>query len=205
MDPFACGLYWKRKSRQTCKSSLEIELGRTFTCLLVRPQTQNKFNFIHSGTIWQELMNNETRNKLYGILPNLKESLCHTALTLSRKQESVMTRLLIGHTWITHSYLLKKEDQPFCHACHNRPRTVMHVSIECSDFTYIRNKFYTTTDVHTLSREVDFSKITENLKELGLYDKIWTVIYWDLYKDMVFQYTFSFISVQTYPYWLYHF
>ena len=47
-----------------------------------------------------------------------------------------------------------------------------HVLVECPDFTHIRNKFYTTTDVHTFFREVDFSKITEYLKELGLYDKI---------------------------------
>ena len=47
-----------------------------------------------------------------------------------------------------------------------------YVLIECSDFTHIRNKFYTTTDVRTLFREVDFSKITEYIKEIRLYDKI---------------------------------
>ena len=82
-----------------------------------------------------------------------------------------MTRLQIGHTWITHSYLLKKEDQPFCHACDN-PFTVKHILVECSDFTHIRNKYYTTTDVHTLFREVVSSKITEYLKEIKLFDKI---------------------------------
>ena len=46
------------------------------------------------------------------ILPNLKESLCNRAKTLYRKQESVMTRRKICHTW--YSYLLKKKDQPFC-------------------------------------------------------------------------------------------
>ena len=82
-----------------------------------------------------------------------------------------MTRLGIGHTWITHSYMLKKEDQPLCHAC-DSTFTVKHFLIGCPDFTHIRNKFYTTTDVHTLFLEVDFSKITEYLKELGLFDKI---------------------------------
>ena len=122
-------------------------------------------------TAWQTLWNDETRNKLYEIRPNLKESLCNTTQPLYRRQETVMTRLRIGHTWITHSYLLKKEDQPFCHACDN-PFTVKHILVECSDFTYIRNKYYTTTDVHTLFREVDSSKITEYLKEIKLFDKI---------------------------------
>ena len=122
-------------------------------------------------TAWQALWNDETRNKLYEIRPNLKESLCNTTQPLYRKQETVMTRLRIGHTWITHSYLLKKEDQPFCHACDN-PFTVKHVLVECSDFTHIRNKYYTTTDVHTLFREVDSSKIIEFLKEIKLFDKM---------------------------------
>ena len=52
------------------------------------------------------------------------------------------------------------------------PFTVKHILVECSDFTYIRNKYYTTTDVHTLFREVDSSKITEYLKEIKLFDKI---------------------------------
>ena len=121
---------------------------------------------MYIDTIWQKLWNNEARNKLFETLPNLKESLCNRANTLYRNQESVMTRLRIGHTWITHSDLLKKEDQPFCHAC-DSPFTVKHFSTECPDLTHIRNKFYTTTDVHTLFREVDFSKITEYLKDLG--------------------------------------
>ena len=44
-------------------------------------------------TAWQALWNNETRNKLYEIRPNLKESLCTTTQPLYRKQETVMTRL----------------------------------------------------------------------------------------------------------------
>ena len=62
-------------------------------------------------------------------------------------------------------------DQPFCHACDN-PFTVKHILVECSDFTHIRNKYYTTTDVHTLFREVDSINITECLKEIKLFDKI---------------------------------
>ena len=151
MGPFACWHFWKRESWQTCKSGLDIELGLGLVHSQVcwsdlKPQVDT-----YICTAWQGLGNNETRNKLYEIRPNLKESLCNTTQPLYRKQETVMTRLRIGHTWITHSYLLKKEDQPFCHACDN-PFTVKHILVECSDFTHIRNKYYTTTDVHTFPR-----------------------------------------------------
>ena len=78
---------------------------------------------MYINKIWQELWNSEAGKKLYEVLPDLKESLCGTAGALCLKQESVMARLRIGHTWITHSYLLKKEDQPVCHAC-DSPFTV---------------------------------------------------------------------------------
>ena len=131
---------------------------------------------MYIDTIWQELWNNEARNELFETLPNLKESLCNRANTLYLNQESVMTRLRIGHTWITHSYLLKKEDQPFCHACES-PFTVKHFLIECPDLTHIRNKFYTTTDVQTLFREVDFSKITRSWVCTTRYKLRYTGIY----------------------------
>ena len=83
---------------------------------------------MYIDTIWQELWNNEARNKLFETLPSLKESLSNRANTFYRK-------LQISHTWIT----LKKEDQPFCHA-RDSPFTVKHFLIECPDFTHIRNK-----------------------------------------------------------------
>ena len=49
---------------------------------------------------------------------------------------------------------------------------IQHILMECPDFTHIRNKFYTTTDVRTLFREVGPSRIAEYLKELGIYSRI---------------------------------
>ncbi|GFN80797.1 hypothetical protein PoB_000730300 [Plakobranchus ocellatus] len=36
-----------------------------------------------------------------------------------RKREMEMYRLHVGHTWLTQSYLLKNEEQPFCYASHS--------------------------------------------------------------------------------------
>ena len=37
---------------------------------------------------------------------------------LSRRKEIVITQARIGHTYFTHSYLLKGEDMPWCIPCH---------------------------------------------------------------------------------------
>ena len=56
---------------------------------------------------------------------------------LNRKEEVVLTRLHIGHTKLTHSYLLQGEEQPECIPCQT-PLTVKHILTECIDYSPIR-------------------------------------------------------------------
>jgi hypothetical protein len=50
----------------------------------------------------------------------------------------------VGHTYMTHSYLLKGEDTPECIPCQCR-LTVEHLLIECVDYAVIRRKYYSVT------------------------------------------------------------
>ncbi|GFR61613.1 RNA-directed DNA polymerase from transposon X-element [Elysia marginata] len=70
----------------------------------------------HLEQLWQTDWDTEVNNKLHEIRPNLKERLNYDE-RLNRKQETVVSRLRIGHSWITHEYLLKGEQQPYCTAC----------------------------------------------------------------------------------------
>ena len=121
------------------------------------------------SSVWQESWDGEVRNKLHEVLPKLNESLSTDGT--NRKNETVLCRLRIGHTWITHSYLLKKEDQPFCHGCDSF-FTVKHFLVECSDFHDTRIRFYNVTDMYRLFREVRPSKVLNFVKEIGIYGKI---------------------------------
>ena len=58
-----------------------------------------------------------------------------------RQEEVVLTRLRIGYTRITPSYLLKQEEQPYCFGC-DAPFTVRHFLLECGDFSHIRSKYF---------------------------------------------------------------
>ena len=124
----------------------------------------------HINALWQHKWNAEVNNKYHHILPDLKEKLPNKT-NPNRKQETVMSRLRIGHTWLTHSYLLKQEHAPFCFACDSL-YTVRHILVECSDFADTRRKYYSTNDMGKLFREVDPSKLTEYLKEIGIYNRI---------------------------------
>ena len=58
--------------------------------------------------------------------------------SLSRHDSVLINRLRIGHTHVTHSYLLSGDDQPECDVC-QCPLTVKHIMIECVDLHDVRN------------------------------------------------------------------
>jgi len=49
-------------------------------------------------------------NKLYNIYPTLPISSKYPKAQLTRQEQTLYNRLRIGHTYLTHSYLLKDED-----------------------------------------------------------------------------------------------
>ena len=79
---------------------------------------------------------NSLSNKLFEIKPVIGQS--QLVVRNVRQEEVVLARLRIGHTRITHSYLLKREEPPYCLGC-DAPFTVRHFLLECGDFSHIRN------------------------------------------------------------------
>ena len=58
-----------------------------------------------------------------------------------RRKEVVLSRLRIGHTRLTHGFLMNKEPQPFCEDC-LVPLTVRHLLAECPSLLDARNKYF---------------------------------------------------------------
>ena len=79
-------------------------------------------------------------NKLHEIFPVLKQ--CVVCPRTNRKEETVMARLHIGHSFITHSFLLKGEEPPVCIGC-DELLTIQHILLTCSDFIEIRKSHFT--------------------------------------------------------------
>ena len=76
------------------------------------------------------LWNNSIGNDLLEIKLTIGE---HQSVVRNiRKEEVVLARLRLGHTRVTHSYLLLSEDQPQCVGC-NASFTVRHFLLECGD------------------------------------------------------------------------
>ena len=82
---------------------------------------------------------------------------------ISRKEEITLSRLRIGHSHITHSYLLKKEEAPYCIPC-QKPYTIKHTSTECFDLKLTRQKYYQTTNLKQIFYQINPKKLTWILK-----------------------------------------
>ncbi|GFO44013.1 ribonuclease hi [Plakobranchus ocellatus] len=124
--------------------------------------------YIH--IVWQENWDAEGTNKLHQVLPNLGEDLSKRGEGAGRKQETVMCRLRVGHTWLTQSYLLKMCNSLF--AAYDSLYSFRHSLIECPDFQVTRRKYFSITDLYRLFREVNPPRIVGYLKELGVYRNI---------------------------------
>ena len=100
---------------------------------------------------WQVHWSSLYNNKLLEIKPILGED--PRAYFNSRKEEVIMARLKIGHTYFTHSFLLKAEDPPECVPC-QEPLTVKHILLDCVDFNHIRKNYYTVGNIKELFEKV---------------------------------------------------
>ena len=77
-------------------------------------------------------------NKLHKIFPHLKD--CTICPRTNRREETVIFQLHVGHSYITHSFLLKGEEPLVCIA-YDEQLTVEHIHLlTCSDFTGIRGR-----------------------------------------------------------------
>ena len=131
------------------------------------PYTDFKYYIIqHIKSKWQAKWNTAVDNKLHSIQPILGKwkGSCRT----SRREETVLSRLRIGHSRLTHSYLLTRDDPPECVPC-QCPLTIKHILVECLDFDHIRSRYFEPDGLRMIFANIQPSKIISYLKDIGLF------------------------------------
>ena len=117
---------------------------------------------------WQEEWEEQIDNTLFNTRPDLKEFLPSAA---GSRKESVLCRLRTGHSFYTHGFLLKGEDQPWCYGC-NTIVPIKHVLIDCWDIFDTRRKYYNVDNLKVLFRDVHPDNIKNFLKEVNIFNVI---------------------------------
>ena len=87
-----------------------------------------------------------------------------------QKEETVMAWLHIGHSFLTHSFLLKGEEPPVCIGC-DKCLTIEHILLTCSDFIEIRESYFTAKSLRMLFKDISPEFFFYFLKEMNIFGK----------------------------------
>ena len=85
--------------------------------------------------LWQQEWNSITNNKLRKIKQNIKP--WQSSYQKCRKYETTLCRIRIGHSLLTHQYLMERTEAPLCDDC-IVPLTIKHAIAECPTHSQIR-------------------------------------------------------------------
>lgn len=97
----------------------------------------------------------------------------NTTTGKSRREESVLCRLRIGHTRLTHRHLIEKTEIPICNFCNLEQLTIEHIIQHCQHLTFHRTNFNITNIKDALGNNNFYVNNTiEFLKHIEIYDKI---------------------------------
>lgn len=92
---------------------------------------------------------------------------------IKRRETVCITRLRIGHTNLTHNYILTRTEQPKCESC-NTPLTVKHILQDCAKNETIRQDVKLPRNINDMlgRKSENILKTIEFCKRLKIIDKI---------------------------------
>ena len=112
-------------------------------------------------------------NKLREVKPEIGH--WSSSCNKNRRIETALTRLRIGHTNLTHSYLMGRGlDPPICDKCNVRI-TVKHTLVECRKYIASRRKYYNNPSLTTMLRETNnfsLNRLVLYLQEIDFLNNI---------------------------------
>ena len=85
-----------------------------------------------------------------------------------RREQLVLCRLRLGHTYTTRGYLLAGEDPPVCISCQEN-LTVEHILIHCAEYFHVRYQCFDVNNLGELFRTVSPNIIIQFIQRAGLF------------------------------------
>ena len=88
----------------------------------------------------------------------------------TRRNNIVLNKLHIGHSYLTYSFILREEEAPVCVAC-SAVITVKRILIERADLLENRKKYFEERSLYSLFQNVILEIIFDFLQELVCFTK----------------------------------
>ena len=124
---------------------------------------------------WQNEWASLQNNKLRAIKETTRAWV--SSANPNRKVEIALARLRIGHTRLTHKYLMEgqRNQPPVCSTCLHEQLTVKHIIVECPSYTWARGRYFrpgsTMSDILG-DRNIDIPNVITFLRIIDVLDKL---------------------------------
>ena len=165
--PSHVGIGGNEAADKAAKAALDLKPTRGM-CVPFSDLRSKSLNY--SLSCWKKRWSEQVDNRLFKINPDLDFSF--PLKTSNRKEETILVRLHTGHTWITHGFLLRGEDIPWCYFC-DCPYSVKHVLTECADLFDLRLGYLNgLSNLREVFTSIDSKRLFSFLKEINLFSKI---------------------------------
>lgn len=141
-----------------------------FNYILYEDYRTKTKNLVHKSweNHWQNL--SPLTNKLREIKNNISK--WNSNFEISRRDSIVITRIRIGHSKITHDFLMAKRDQTMCEICQT-PLTIKHIIENCTIYDTSRRKYQITSITQASGNDqLGVEKMLNYLREIDVYSKI---------------------------------
>jgi hypothetical protein len=161
--PSHVGIRGNEKADCAAKAALQLPISIDLQIPYTDPKQAINTYFTK---IWQNHWSQIPFNKLQMVKPVIGESKLKNVTI--RRDQVILHRSRIGHTFLTHSYLLKQENSPDCASCHCL-LTVQHLLIDCPNYQAVRTKYFSSLNLYNLFSSVHPLSIVKFLKEINLY------------------------------------
>lgn len=160
--PSHIGIVGNEAADKSARDAIHSESAeRTSNCLMSDLKSFIRLILLHN---WKAKWNNSP-SKLQEIKQDV---LPWKPLTSSRRAQVLLTRLRLGHTRLTHEYLITGNDKPICITC-NKPLSIKHILSECQSFRHQRNINSIDTDLSKiLGKSCNVSNLLEFLKDINI-------------------------------------
>ena len=164
--PSHMGIYGNERADSAAKAALQKDVSE---CLI---SYTDAYQYIsqYVRDLWQSEWDTAVNNKLHATKPLIGEQ--PSAYRSVRRDEVVLSRLKLGHSYLTHSYLLKGDPPPECVTC-DCHLTISHILVDCIEYDFFRlilfENNFTLTDIFN---NVSPNKIISFIKRAGLYNTL---------------------------------
>lgn len=145
--PSHIGLTGNERADTAARDALDLEIS---DCQIPPSDFKPVIN-LYITNKWQKEWDGNKNNKLYEINPSIKRSSFYNFK--SRHDQVVFTRCRLGHSRLTHGFLLIGEVPPLCLSC-KVPLTIKHILLNCNFYDAARKRFYSETCLHGIFENV---------------------------------------------------